>query len=90
MLRNTLTEAAMDKELDEFDLDAERELEALVPYENPSASPQEVMRLLETCPVCANRLHFTHFSDFSRLVAHEVVRCDECGYKVKKQMNRLQ
>jgi C4-type Zn-finger protein len=72
-LQNDLTEAAMDKELDEFDLDA-----------------TEVMRLLETCPVCANRLHFTHFSDFSRLVAFEVVRCDECGYKVKKQMTRLQ
>lgn len=80
----------MDKELDELEFDAEKELESLTPYENPSASPQEVMRVMETCPVCASRLHFTHFADFTRLVAHEVVRCDECGYKVKKQMSRLQ
>lgn len=80
----------MDKELEDLEFDAEKELEQLVPYENPSASPLEVMRALETCPVCASRLHFTHFSDFTRLVAHEVVRCDECGYKVKKNVNRLQ
>ena len=80
----------MDKELDEVEFDTEKELEQLSPYENPTGSPQEVMRCLETCPVCAARLHFTHFADFTRMVAHEVVRCDECGYKFKKNLARLQ
>lgn len=80
----------MDKDLEELEFDPEKELEQLAPYENPTASPQEVMRLMETCPVCASRLHFSHFSDFTRLLAHEVARCEECGYKVKKHINRLQ
>lgn len=82
----------MDKKNDDF-IDEEAdgvEAEAFVPYQNPTASVDEALRLLEGCPVCGCRLHFTNFSDFARMVSHEVVRCDECGYRAKKDITQLQ
>ena len=81
----------MDKEFDDaLDLDLDEELKNLTPYPNPTAPAQEVIRLLETCPICGSGLHSTHFADFSLLTSHEVVRCDDCGYKAQRDMSRLQ
>ena len=81
----------MDKNSDDF---LEEEVEAgeenFVPYQNPTASVEEAVRLLEGCPVCGCKLHFTNFSDFTRMVSHEVVRCDECGYRAKKDLTNIQ
>ncbi|MCO5143711.1 MAG: hypothetical protein M9962_11535 [Oligoflexia bacterium] len=79
----------MDKELDDY-LPETEEPENYVPYQNPTASVEEAIRLLEGCPVCGCRMHATIFSDFARMVSHEVVRCDECGYRAKKDMSHLQ
>jgi hypothetical protein len=81
----------MEKKLEEtLDEENETTLESFVPYQNPTASVDEAIRLIEACPVCGVRLHFTNFTDFARLVSHEVVRCDECGYRAKKDMTQLQ
>ena len=79
----------MRKELDDV-VDEEKEAENFVPYQNPTATIPEALRLLEACPVCGSQLHFTNFSDFARLVSHEVVRCEDCGYRAKKDMSQLQ
>ncbi len=81
----------MEKKIDEFrDEDLEKESENFVAYVSPTASVDEVIRGLQGCPVCGCNLHFTNFTDFARLVSHEVVRCDECGYRAKKDMSNLQ
>lgn len=81
----------MDKDNDDLAMEAEmnQELEQLVPYQNPTASIDEALRLMEACPVCGNHLHATSFADFGRMLTHEVVRCDDCGYKARKEMSRL-
>lgn len=82
----------MDKKFDEFETEENEspQIENFVPYQNPTASVDEAIRLIEACPVCGVRLHFTNFTDFARLVSHEVVRCDDCGYRAKKDMTQLQ
>ncbi len=81
----------MDKKLDDrFEDEGEREVENFVPYQNPTGSVEEVIRLAEACPVCGCKLMFTNFTDFARMISHEVVRCDECGYRAKKDMAQLQ
>ena len=82
----------MDKKLDEQVTDEGEALENqnFVPYVSPTGSVSEVIRGIEHCPICASHLHFTNFTDFARLVSHEVVRCDECGYRAKKDMANLQ
>ena len=81
----------MDKDFDEVIDDSEQpETENFVPYQNPTGSVDEVIRLLEACPICGCKLHFTNFTDFARMVSHEVVRCDECGYRAKKDMTQMQ
>ena len=81
----------MDKKFDEtLEDENETTVENFVPYQNPTASVDEAIRLIEACPVCGVRLHFTNFTDFARLVSHEVVRRDECGYRAKKDMTQLQ
>lgn len=82
----------MEKKLDDLldeELDQEQQ-ENFIPYQSPTASVEEAIRLIEGCPVCGCRLHFTNFSDFARMVSHEVVRCDECGYRAKRDMTQLQ
>lgn len=78
----------MEKDLENFE--EETETENFVPYQNPTASVEEAIRLIEACPVCGCRLHSTNFTDFARMVGHEVVRCDECGYRARKDMSQLQ
>ena len=73
-----------------FEDEVEQEMETFIPYQNPTASVDEAIRLIEGCPICGCKLHFPHFTDFARLVSHEVVRCDECGYRAKKDMSTLQ
>lgn len=81
----------MEKKMDEiFEEETETTVENFVPYQNPTVSADEAIRLLEACPVCGVRLHFTNFTDFARMVSHEVVRCDDCGYRAKKEMTQLQ
>jgi C4-type Zn-finger protein len=81
----------MEKKFDEnFDEELEQEVENFIPYQNPTASVDEAIRLIEGCPICGCKLHFTHFTDFARMASHEVVRCDECGYRAKKDMSTLQ
>lgn len=82
----------MEKKFDDFNDDEleSTEVETFVPYQNPTASADEAVRMLEGCPVCGCKLHFTNFSDFTRMVSHEVVRCDECGYRAKKDITQLQ
>lgn len=81
----------MEKKLEEsFEDETETEVENFVPYQNPTATKDEAIRLLEGCPICGCKLHFTNFSDFARMVSHEVVRCEECGYRAKKDMSILQ
>jgi C4-type Zn-finger protein len=81
----------MDKKFEEnLEDEVEQEMENFVPYQNPTASADEAIRMIEGCPVCGCKLHFTNFTDFARLVSHEVVRCDECGYRAKKDMSSLQ
>ena len=82
----------MDKKFDEY-LEEEgepQEVENFTPYQNPTASVDEALRLIQACPVCACKLHFTNFTDFARMVSHEVVRCEECGYRAKRDMTQLQ
>lgn len=80
----------MDREFEEgMDAEQGQELE-FIPYQNPTASVQEAIRLLESCPVCGCKIHFVNFADFARMTSHEVVRCDECGYKARKDMVNLQ
>lgn len=78
----------MDKEAEDFDTDPQQEID-LSPYQNPTASIIEAIRLMESCPVCGSRVHFTSFADFSRMTTHEVSRCEDCGYRAKKAMTRL-
>ena len=81
----------MKSEFDDFiEEEAEVEQENFVPYLSPTASADEVLRQLEACPICCCKLHFTNFTDFARMVSHEVVRCGECGYQAKKDMTQLQ
>ncbi len=82
----------MDKELDDtLDLDTQSEIESTPSlYQNPTLPADEALKLLESCPVCNCRVRFTNFSDFARLISHEVIRCEECGYRAKKDMNHLQ
>lgn len=81
----------MEKKAESFDEELEtHEVENFVPYQNPTASVAEAIRLIEGCPVCGCKLHFTNFTDFARMVSHEVVRCDDCGYRAKKDMTDLQ
>ena len=81
----------MDKKYDEFESEEnETQVENFVPYQNPTVSAEEAIRLLESCPVCGTRMHFTNFTDFARMVSHEVCRCDDCGYRAKKDMTQLQ
>ena len=82
----------MEKKFDEnFEEEiTEGEVENFVPYQNPTASVDEAIRLIEGCPVCGCKMHFTNFTDFARMVSHEVCRCDECGYRAKKDMTQLQ
>lgn len=81
----------MDKKNDEFESEeSETTVENFVPYQNPTVSAEEAIRLLESCPVCGTRMHFTNFTDFARMVSHEVCRCDDCGYRAKKDMTQLQ
>lgn len=82
----------MEKKLDELTDEeiAEGEVENFVPYQNPTVTPDEALRMIEGCPICGNRMHFTNFTDFARMVSHEVCRCDECGYRAKKDMMQLQ
>lgn len=82
---------AMEKKMEEIlDEEQETEVENFVPYQNPSVSADEAIRMIEGCPVCGCRMHFTNFTDFARMVSHEVVRCDDCGYRAKKDMMQLQ
>ena len=79
-----------DKEEAALELELQQEMELLAPYLNPTpSSVEEVIRLMEACPVCGNRMHFTHFADFARLLTHESVRCDDCGYRAKREFVRL-
>lgn len=71
----------------EFDLQSE--LENLQPYISPTATKEEVIRKLETCPVCGNQLHFTYFADFAHMATNEVARCNECNYRTKKGLQAL-
>jgi C4-type Zn-finger protein len=82
----------MEKKFDEnFEDEVEAsEVENFVPYQNPTANADEALRLIEGCPICGCKLHFTNFTDFARMVSHEVVRCDDCGYRAKKDMMQLQ
>ena len=80
----------MDKEREEAIEVEQSEIENFVPYQNPTLSVEDAVRLFESCPVCSCRVRFTNFSDFARLVSHEVVRCEECGYRAKKDMSNLQ
>lgn len=81
----------MDKKQDDFrDEELDKEMENFVPYVSPTGGVAEVIKGLESCPVCGCNLHFTNFTDFARMVSHEVVRCDECGYRAKKDMSNLQ
>lgn len=81
----------MDKDFDELLTENEAlENENYTPYQNPTAPVDEAIRLMEGCPVCGAKLHFTNFTDFARMVSHEVVRCDECGYRSKRDMKDLQ
>lgn len=80
----------MDKEFDEFDTDVQTELEAYTPYQNPTATVFEAIKLMEACPICGSKLHLTHFADYHQMTSFEASRCDECGYKSKKNMSRLQ
>jgi hypothetical protein len=75
---------ALDDEIDSI------EAESFVPYLTPTVSPEQAIRMMEGCPVCGCKLHFTNFSDFTRMVSHEVVRCDECGYRAKKDLTNIQ
>ncbi len=81
----------MDREADDatLDLDLHQEMDVLAPYLNPTASAEEVVRIMEGCPVCGTQLHFTHFADFARWLTHESVRCDDCGYRAKREIVRL-
>jgi predicted RNA-binding Zn-ribbon protein involved in translation (DUF1610 family) len=81
----------MDKKTDDFqEEDMISEEENYIPYQNPTISANDAVRLHEGCPVCGNKMHFTNFTDFARLVSHEVVRCDDCGYRAKRDMTHLQ
>jgi C4-type Zn-finger protein len=81
----------VDKKLEEvFEEEMEHEVENFVPYQNPTASVDEAIRMIEACPVCGYKMHFTNFTDFARMVSHEVCRCEECGYRAKKDMTQLQ
>ena len=66
------------------DFDLQSELEALQPYVSPTGSREEVMRQMESCPVCGSQLQFTYFADFTNLTTNEVVRCPECNYRARK------
>jgi hypothetical protein len=82
----------VDNERDDaaLELDLQQEMEVLTPYQNPTPnSHEEVIRMMEACPVCGNRMHFTHFADFTRLLTHETVRCEDCGYRAKREFVRL-
>jgi len=82
----------MEKKMDDLldDENDQLEAEGFVPYQNPTVSAEEALRLMSGCPVCGCKLHFTNFSDFTRMVSHEVVRCDECGYRAKKDLTNIQ
>ena len=82
----------MDKDRDEVgqELELQQEMDLLTPYLNPTpSSVEEIVRIMEACPVCGNQMHFTHFADFARLLTHESVRCDDCGYRAKRELVRL-
>lgn len=78
------------KDLEDFnEVDLQAELEGLQPYVSPTASRDEVIRQLETCPVCASQLQFTYFADFTNMATNEVVRCNECNYRARKGLQSL-
>jgi len=53
-------------------------------------TPEEVIARHVSCSLCGSRLHFTHYTDFSRNLTQEVAKCPECQIKIRKVMYRLQ
>ena len=79
------------RDFDEYtdDTDMQSEMEALQPYISPTAPKEDIIRQLETCPICGNQLQFTYFADFINLSTHEVVRCNDCNYRARKGLQSL-
>lgn len=71
------------------DLEIQSEIEPGQPYISPTATKEEVIRKLETCPVCGSQLHFTYFADFTHLATNEIARCHECNYRHRKGLQAL-
>ena len=79
----------MEDSEDNLDLDFQSDWETLQPYISPTAKKEEVIRQMESCPVCGSQLQFTYFADFVSLMTNEVVRCYECNYQLRKGLKSL-
>ncbi len=42
------------------------------------------------CVLCGANLHFSHITDFTHSITHEMARCPECGTRARKVSHRLQ
>jgi hypothetical protein len=68
--------------------------------ENPALSgqfhgtTQEVIARYTHCGLCGAHLHFSHVTDFTKNLTHEMSRCPECtsggNGKAKRVIHRLQ
>ncbi len=74
---------------DATEAEIQTEMENMQPYISPTATKEEVIRKLESCPVCGSQLHFTYFADFAHMATNEIARCNECNYRHRKGLQAL-
>lgn len=69
--------------------EAQGGLEDILLYVDATASREEIIKQMESCPVCGGKLRFSYFADFSNLCTNEIARCNECHYRSKKGVKAL-
>ena len=52
-------------------------------------SIDEVVKQIEDCPKCGQKLVMTHLSDHENSYVHEEVKCDKCGYGTHETLHVL-
>ena len=68
---------------------AKNSLEDILLHVDATASKEEIIRQMETCPICGGKLRFSYFADFPNLCTNEIARCNECHYRSKRGLKAL-
>ncbi len=59
-------------------------------YKECFGAPNEVMKRLLLCPLCAGHLHFNHLTDYQNNVVQEIARCPDCAIRVRSRRHKMQ